>query len=313
MAKVPVSFEWLSVCSGCELSIVDLHERLLKVLEAIEIVRLPILADVKGFPKAKLGIVTGGLRTDHDVHCAHEMRKSCDLILGFGTCAVFGGPQGSGYASTLEELCESGYTKNPTTATKFVPDKGVPKLLEEGVRPLDSEIPVDLYLPGCPPHAYYVFEALTSILAGKQPEFGPQNVCYKCDRKMKHSETAKLRRIHEGTIDKELCFLSQGVVCMGSATMDRCLAPCPTHGLPCTGCVGPSEQIILEPQKDVRTDIATRMSMMTKIPYDDVVKEIEARSKTYYAYAMASPVFRQKPTFLLRRWIAPKSQQGAHA
>jgi hypothetical protein len=47
---------------------------------------------------------------------------------------------------------------------------------------------------------------------------------------------------------------------------------------------------------------------MTKIPKDTVTKEIEARAKTYYAYAMASPVFRQKPTFLLRRWI---SQQGA--
>ena len=47
MAKVPVSFEWLSGCSGCELGIVDLHEKLLKVLEAVEIVRLPILVDVK--------------------------------------------------------------------------------------------------------------------------------------------------------------------------------------------------------------------------------------------------------------------------
>ena len=36
MAKVPVSFEWLSGCSGCELGIVDLHERLLKVLDSIE-------------------------------------------------------------------------------------------------------------------------------------------------------------------------------------------------------------------------------------------------------------------------------------
>ena len=63
MAKVTVSFEWLSGCSGCELTIVDLHERLLTVLEEIDIVRLPILMDVKDYPKAALGIVTGALRT----------------------------------------------------------------------------------------------------------------------------------------------------------------------------------------------------------------------------------------------------------
>jgi hypothetical protein len=100
MAKVTVSFEWLSGCSGCELSVVDLHERLLKVLEEIDIVRLPILMDVKDYPKAALGIVTGALRTDHDVECAKKMRASCDAILAFGTCGVYGGPQGSGYAHT---------------------------------------------------------------------------------------------------------------------------------------------------------------------------------------------------------------------
>ena len=50
------------------------------------------------------------------------------------------------------------------------------------------------------------------------------------------------------------------------------------------------------------------MSMMTKIPRDQIIREIELRAKTWYAYAMASPVFRQKPTFLLRKWI---SEQGA--
>ena len=307
--KVPVSFEWLSGCSGCEVGIVDLHERLLKVLEVVQIVRLPILVDVKDYPKAAVGIITGALRTDHDIECAKKMRESCDAILAFGTCAVYGGPQGSAYAHTLDELMDSTYRKNPTTATTFVPDQNLPKLLEEGVKPLDSEIDVDLYLPGCPPHAYYIFEALVSLVEGREPEFGPHNVCYKCDRKMTHTEVTSLRRMHEGDVDPDTCFLSQGILCMGSASLDRCLAPCPRHGLPCSGCGGPSEQVVLEPHLDLRTEIARRMSMMTKIPKEDVIREVEQQAKTYYAYAMASPVFRQKPTFLLRRWI--DSQQGA--
>lgn len=308
MAKVPVSFEWLSGCSGCELGIVDLHERLLKVLEAVQIVRLPILVDVKDYPKAAVGIVTGALRTEHDVECAKKMRETCDAILAFGTCAVYGGPQGSGYAHSLDELLDGAYKNNPTTSTRVVPDQGLPKLLEEGVQPLDTAIDVDLYLPGCPPHAHYIFESLIALVEGRSPDFGAHNVCYKCNRKMRHSEVSEIRRIHQIDIDPELCFLSQGIPCLGSVTLDRCLAPCPRHGAPCTACAGPSESVILEPQKDIRTEVATRMSMMTKIPRDDIIRDIEVQSKTHYAYAMASPVFRQKPTFLLRRWIG---QQGA--
>ncbi|MGD0836716.1 MAG: methyl viologen-reducing hydrogenase [Polyangia bacterium] len=304
MAKVTVSFDWLSGCSGCELSIVDLHERLLAVLERIDIVRLPILMDVKDYPKAALGIITGALRTDHDVACAKKMRASCDAILAFGTCAVYGGPQGSGYAHAQGELAQTAFVDNPTTSTHFLPSQGVPALLAEGVQPLDAAIAVDLYLPGCPPHAYYVFEALKAVLDKRPPEFGDQNVCYHCNRHMKHSPTSALRRLHEGPIDAEDCFLSQGILCMGSATLDRCRGACPTRGMPCSGCTGPSESVVLEPNRDIRTEVATRMAMMTKIPKASVVTEIEKRAKTYYAYAMASPVFRQKPTFLLRRWVA---------
>jgi F420-non-reducing hydrogenase small subunit len=308
MAKATVSFEWLSGCSGCELSVVDLHERLLTVLEQIDLVRLPILMDVKDYPKAALGIITGALRTHHDVECAKKMRASCDAILAFGTCAVYGGPQGSGYAHTQRELAEAAFVNNPTTATHFVPSDDVPTLLEEGVLPLDAAISVDLYLPGCPPHAYYVFEALKSVLSGKPPEFSDHNVCFHCDRHMKHTEVAELRRVHQGPLDKETCFLSQGILCMGSATLDRCRGACPTRGMPCSGCTGPSESIVLEPNRDIRTEIATRMAMMTKIPKASITSEIEKQAKTYYAYAMASPVLRKKPTFLLRRWI---SQPGA--
>jgi F420-non-reducing hydrogenase small subunit len=308
MSKVSVSFEWLSGCSGCELSVVDLHERLLRVLKAIELVRFPILMDVKGYPPADLGIITGALRTEHDLECARHMRDSCRQVLALGTCAVYGGPQGSGYAHTLAELEQTAFVDNPTTSTHFVPQDGVPKLLEQGVLPLDAHIPVDLYLPGCPPHAFYVFEALRSVLENHPPDFGHHNVCYRCERKMHKSDVAELRRTHTGPVDPERCFLAQGILCMGSATLDRCLAPCPTRGVPCTGCSGPSEHVILEPNRDVRTEVTERMTRMTRLPKEAILREIELRSKTWYAYAMASPVFRQKPTFLLRRWI---SQPGA--
>jgi hypothetical protein len=57
--------------------------------------------------------------------------------------------------------------------------------------------------------------------------------------------------------------------------------------------------------------MAERMSHLTKIPYETIVEEIESQAKTHFAYAMASPVFREKPTFLLKKWTRPGSSKGA--
>ena len=97
-AKATLSVDWLSTCSGCELGIVDLHEKLLSVLEEVDLVRMPILMDTKAYVEADIGMITGSLRTDHDIESARKMRKACRSIIAFGTCAVYGGPQGSAYA-----------------------------------------------------------------------------------------------------------------------------------------------------------------------------------------------------------------------
>jgi F420-non-reducing hydrogenase small subunit len=307
--KARIAVEWLSGCSGCELGIVDLHEKLLEVLDEIELVRIPILMDTKEYVPADVGLITGSIRTDHDVHAAHAMRKACKAIVAFGTCPVYGGPHSSAYPHSTEELLANSYRNNPSTTTSTVPDQ-VPKLLD-GNRPLDSEIEVDLYIPGCPPHAAYIFEGLISVLRGRPAKIERRNVCFNCTRRMVKTEVSSLRRAYEGSYDPTLCFLSQGCLCFGSVTLDRCLAPCMQVGVPCFSCGGPSESIILEPQKDVRSEVALRMSHLTKIPHADIEAEIEHQAKTHFAYAMASPVFRQKPTFLLKKWTRSSVQKGA--
>ena len=245
------------------------------------------------------------------MHAAHEMRKSCKKIVAFGTCPVYGGPHSSSYAHSNDELLDVAFRNNPTTRSKVAPDQ-VPRLLD-GNRPLDSEIEVDLYIPGCPPHAAYIFDGLIALLKGTEQRIGRHNVCYNCRRRMAKTDVAQIRRAYDGTFDPEVCFLSQGCLCFGSVTLDRCLAPCMSVGVPCFSCGGPSEAVVLEPQKDVRTEMALRMSHLTKIPYATVVKEIEQQAKTHFAYAMASPVFRQKPTFLLKKWIRPVPKEGGPA
>ena len=44
-----VASDWLNACSGCEIAIVDLGERLLTVLELVQFVHIPALMDHKYF------------------------------------------------------------------------------------------------------------------------------------------------------------------------------------------------------------------------------------------------------------------------
>jgi len=238
---------------------VDLHEKILGVLQAILLQRFPVLTDIKDYPHAKLGLVSGAIRNEHDRAAALEMRASCDLVVAWGACAEFGGPAGAGNIHTPAEIARAVYLENKTTVAAPPPAQEV-SLLESRVSPLDMAIEVDLYLTGCPPHPAFVFEVLSALVEGREPEVNRRSVCAKCLRRMEKTEVDALRSNSDGIPDPEQCFLSQGYCCLCSVTIDRCLAPCPANGVPCTGCAGATMQILTEPNRDIRTEIADRMS-----------------------------------------------------
>lgn len=308
--KVPINIEWLSDCSGCHIAIVDLHEKILAVLQSVQIQRCPVLTDVKDYPHARVGLVSGAIRSEHDRHAAEEMRKSCDLVIAWGSCAVYGGIAGACNVNTREEILDSVYMTNKTTTPHAAPTSMISPL-EAKVKPLDSVIDVDLYLPGCAPHPGFVFDALLALLEGKIPRATKESVCSHCKRAMKKTDTDTILKHSEGIPDAESCFLSQGYICMGSVTLDRCMAPCPQNGVPCTGCAGATMQILTEPNRDIRTEIAERMSRLTKIPQEAIVKEIEKSSKSHYSYTMATSMIGEKPTFLINKWVVDAEEEYA--
>ena len=300
--KLRINTEWLSGCGGCHVGIVDLHEKILDVLGEVEILHCPPLTDPKGYPEADIGIVEGAIRSEHDRHAALAMRKACKRIIAFGTCAVYGGLPGAALAHTREEILGAVYQRSSTT--RAAPPTQAISPLETAVTPLDEVIDVDLYLPGCPPHAAFIFDALISLARGRVPKAKQETVCASCRREMVKTEVATLKANHEGVPEEGRCFLGQGYLCLGSVTLDRCLAPCPERGVPCTGCAGPTQQILTEPNRDLRTEVAERMSRLTRIAPAAIVAAMEGSAKTHYAYAMASRMVGKKPTFLIHKWIA---------
>ncbi|MBP7865375.1 MAG: methyl viologen-reducing hydrogenase [Acidobacteria bacterium] len=307
--KARISTEWLSGCSGCHVAMVDLHEKLLALMDDVVFVRLPVLVDEKGFPEADVGIVEGAVRSEHDRECLRKMRASVKTLVAFGSCAVYGGPSGMGWLYTRDQVLDAAYSKGPTNVPGQRPDAdAVP--LEESVVPIDEVVKVDVYLPGCPPHPAFIAGAVKQLLGDKEAAATGKPVCADCKRKMMKKTGVALKRGAVTAPDADVCFLSQGVVCMGSVTLNRCMAPCPEVGVACTGCNGPSVDIVSEPHLDIRTMLAKRMEMLTGIAADEVKHYIEEDAKTYYCYAMASPVIYKKPAVELREWADAKRPQS---
>lgn len=299
--KATVSTEWLSGCSGCHVAVVDLHEKLLGLVEEVDFVRVPVLMDEKGYPKADLGVVEGAVRSEHDRDALTRMRDSVTTLVAFGSCAVYGGPSGLGWLYDRTVVMDTVYDGGPTNHGGERPDADAPRL-EDSVVPIDEVVNVDVYLPGCPPHPYFVGAGLRAALGADGPALTAQTVCAGCKRTMARRDGVPLRKGAVAADDADLCFLCQGVVCLGSVSLNRCQSPCPNSDVACTGCAGPSLQLIVEPHLDLRTILATRMNMLTGIEANEVRSYLEEEAKTFYAYAVASPVLHRKPTVEMREW-----------
>ena len=59
---VTIALETLASCSGCEVSILDLHEEILELLNNADIVYAPVLMDTKEIPEVDIAIVSGSVR-----------------------------------------------------------------------------------------------------------------------------------------------------------------------------------------------------------------------------------------------------------
>lgn len=188
-----VAEEWLNACSGCEISIVDLGERILKVLELVEFVHMPVIMDHKYYgqlgdgthieiPEADVGIISGSIRNEEHLEVAEEMRRKCKLIIALGTCATHGGIPTLANSFDNESILQRYYSTETTDKDQPRPHDGIPPLLDS-VYALDEKIKVDVYLPGCAPHPDQVFAALAGLLTGAPATLPDKSVCDFCPTK----------------------------------------------------------------------------------------------------------------------------------
>lgn len=263
---VRVASEWLNSCSGCEISILDMGERLLEVLKVADIVHLPALVDRKYFgqlgdqkhlslPEADVGLISGGIRNEEHLEVALEMRKKCKLIVALGTCATHGGIPALANSWSVSEMMQRVFATETTDPGAAPPSEDVPALFES-CQALDERIPVDIYLPGCPPHPDQVFNALVALVQGAPLQVPTKSVCDTCPTVRKgKGELKQLRRFlqppqynaPDEPLERMRCLLEQGLLCMGPVTRAGCggdaVTPrCISARVPCRGCSGPVRQ-----------------------------------------------------------------------
>ncbi|ABR54900.1 NADH ubiquinone oxidoreductase 20 kDa subunit [Methanococcus vannielii SB] len=241
--KVRLGLIQLCGCSGCHISLLDLHEQLLDVLPALDIVYAPIVADVKEIPEVDVFCIEGGARNEHDEHLMHEIREKSKVVIAWGTCAVYGGIPGLANLYKTEEINTTPYYTKTTDNPGVIPENGIPKLLDT-VKPVTDVIKADYILPGCPPKPALNAAAIVALLNGKDPELPKKIVCDECPREKENVFPKEFKRSFEGTPDNETCLFEQGYTCVGMGTRSGCGAMCPSANMPCRGCYGKTDAVL---------------------------------------------------------------------
>ena len=170
MSKPIIATASLAGCFGCHMSILDIDERILQLIELVEFNKSPI-DDIKTFTKTcDVGIIEGGCCNSENVENLRLFRKNCKILISCGECAIMGGLPALRNGIPLKECLEEAYLRCPTVneGEGITPtDEDRPVTLDR-VYPCHEIVKIDYFLPGCPPSADLIWEALTALLSGKK-------------------------------------------------------------------------------------------------------------------------------------------------
>ncbi|AEF97325.1 coenzyme F420 hydrogenase subunit gamma [Methanotorris igneus] len=189
---VKVAHVQLSSCCGCLVSLADTYEKLLDILNSIELVYCQTLMDVREIPdNLDIILVEGSVCLDdhHALELAEEVRKKAKILVALGACAATGG------------------------VTRFCRGNQMSKPVHSSFSPLTEVVKCDLAIPGCPPSPEVIVNVITAALNGDaeylQPfaELAEKGEACGCDLLYK-------------VVNKSLC--------MGCGT---CAAACPTRAI----------------------------------------------------------------------------------
>jgi NAD-reducing hydrogenase small subunit len=178
MGKPVVATAPFTGCFGCHMSLLDIDDRILDLVELVEFDKSPI-NDIKTFSQpVDIGLLEGGISNDENVEQLRYFRENCKILISVGQCALTGGVPAVRNTIPLRECFEEAYIKGPTVGDGQIPnDPDIPILLDK-VYPCHEIVKIDYFLPGCPPSADTLWAAVTALLTGKEVDLPYELVKY---------------------------------------------------------------------------------------------------------------------------------------
>lgn len=269
--KPKFAMYWAASCGGCEIAVLNIHEKILDVDANFEVVFWPVAMDAKYKDveamedgSILLTLFNGGIRNDENEHIAKLLRKKSKILVAFGSCASEGCIPGLANFTSIKEIVDTAFSTSSTENPENIRPQPHNDMTEGTIsiptiypilRTLDQVVDVDYYMPGCPPESHQiaaVIDLVVQVLEGKAelpPKgavigAGASTVCDDCRRTRGIKKINKFGRIQLQHSDPDLCLLEQGIPCNGPATRQGCGALCPSAGAQCIGCYGPAEGVV---------------------------------------------------------------------
>jgi F420-non-reducing hydrogenase small subunit len=316
--KPKFAMYWAASCGGCEIAVLNIHEKILEVDANFEVVFWPVAMDAKYKDveamedgSILLTLFNGAIRNEENEHIAKLLRRKSKILVAFGSCANEGCMPALANLNNFKDVLDTVYTTvstdNPSNirpqAHYTVPEGElhIPAIFPV-VRTLDQVVPVDYYMPGCPPESHQiaaVIDLVIQVLQGKAElpptgtviGAGDSTVCDECTRKRNVKKIKEFKRIQDVMLDPEICILEQGVLCSGPATRSGCTALCPAAGSPCIGCYGPAEGA-LDYGARLMSAIASVVDSNDPVEIEKIFEGIPDPAGQFYRFNLAGSLLR---------------------
>ncbi|MBU1078505.1 MAG: oxidoreductase [Spirochaetes bacterium] len=313
MDKPKAAFYWCASCGGCEESLVDLNEAVIKVLTAVDMVLMPVAMDFKYEDVRKLAdkeitvsFINGAIRTSEQEELVKLLRKKSIYVIAYGACSHLGGVPGLANFYKKESILDRAYIESESTVN---PEKKLPKMkttvegkeLElpefyDRVYALNQVIDVDYYIPGCPPVPDVVKNAIVALLKGALPPKGSiltpnKSLCKDCPRQESKPDKLSIKEFKRPyeIMDNGDCFLQQGVICLGISTRTGCESSCINANMPCRGCFGPTDNV-MESGSKASSAISSIIDTNDEQEIDAIMDTIVDPAGLFYRYSLPASI-----------------------
>jgi len=229
MSKPKVAFFDFASCEGDQLTVINLEEALLDVLEHVEIVSFRE-AMKEHSDNYDIAIIEGSCTRQADEARLENIRKNAKVIVAIGACATSGGINALKNVRPLEQVRKEVYGADWEKYDTY------------RARGVDEVIKVDYKVYGCPMTKSEFVKVFKALITGSKPDIPNYPMCVDCK------------------MAGNVCVFEKGLTCVGPITRAGCEACCVTEGAVCWGCRG----LVDNPNIDAHKEVLEKYNLTVK-------------------------------------------------